>query len=159
MSFVMDFISNSHYRYILQISASVILLLFGLYSFRSNPMKNVHVSNKNTKGSLVHNGVTAFLVTFSNPLIIMLMMGLFAQFAFIIPDHPFEMSVGYFGIIAGAMLWWYGLTWLVDKIRAVFDTNGIQIINKVVGSIVIIMSIIVLIGTVFNLYTLPSIGQ
>lgn len=159
MSFVMDFISNSHYRYILQISASVILMLFGLYSFRSNPMKNVHVSNKNTKGSLVHNGVTAFLVTFSNPLIIMLMMGLFAQFAFIIPDHPFEMSVGFFGIIAGAMLWWYGLTWLVDKIRAVFDTNGIQIINKVVGSIVIIMSIIVLIGTVFNLYTLPSIGQ
>ena len=70
--------------------------------------------------------------------------------------HP---RPSYFGIIAGAMLWWYGLTWLVDKIRAVFDTNGIQIINKVVGSIVIIMSIIVLIGTVFNLYTLPSIGQ
>ena len=53
---------------------------------------------------------------------------------------------------------WYGLTWLVDKIRAVFDTNGIQIINKVVGSIVIVMSIIVLIGTVFNLYTLPTIN-
>ena len=158
MSFVMDFISNSHYRYILQLTASIILLIFGIYSFRSNPMKNMHVSNKSTKGSLVHNGVTAFLVTFSNPLIIMLMMGLFAQFAFIIPDHPFEMSVGYVGIIAGAMLWWYGLTWLVDKIRAVFDTNGIQLINKVVGSIVIIMSIIVFIGTVFNLYTLPSVG-
>ena len=145
MSFVMDFIGNAHYRYILQISASIILLIFGIYSFRSNPMKNMHVSQKNGKGSLIHNGVTAFLVTFSNPLIIMLMMGLFAQFAFIIPDHPFEMSVGYAGI--------------VDKIRAVFDTNGIQLINKVVGSIVIIMSIIVLVGTVFNLYTLPSIGH
>ena len=88
----------------------------------------------------------------------MLMMGLFAQFAFIIPNHPVEMCAGYIGIIGGAMLWWYGLTWLVDKIRAVFDTNGIQIINKVVGSIVIVMSIIVLIGTVFNLYTLPTIN-
>ena len=68
------------------------------------------------------------------------------------------MCAGYIGIIGGAMLWWYGLTWLVDKIRAVFDTNGIQIINKVVGSIVIVMSIIVLIGTVFNLYTLPTIN-
>ena len=159
MSFVMDFIGNAHYRYILQISESIILLIFGIYSFWSNPMKNMHVSQKNGKGSLIHNGVTAFLVTFSNPLIIMLMMGLFAQFAFIIPDHPFEMSVGYAGIVVGAMLWWYGLTWLVDKIRAVFDTNGIQLINKVVGSIVIIMSIIVLVGTVFNLYTLPSIGH
>ena len=46
MSFVMDFISNSHYIYILQISASVILMLFGLYSFRSNPMKNVHVRTR-----------------------------------------------------------------------------------------------------------------
>lgn len=158
MSFVMDFISNSHYRYILQISASIILMIFGIYSFRSNPMKKVHVSNRGNKGSLIHNCITAFLVTFSNPLIIMLMMGLFAQFAFIIPNHPVEMCAGYIGIIGGAMLWWYGLTWLVDKIRAVFDTNGIQIINKVVGSIVIVMSIIVLIGTVFNLYTLPTIN-
>lgn len=158
MSFVMDFISNSHYRYILQISASIILMIFGIYSFISNPMKKVHVSNRGTKGSLIHNCITAFLVTFSNPLIIMLMMGLFAQFAFIIPNHPVEMCAGYIGIIGGAMLWWYGLTWLVDKIRAVFDTNGIQIINKVVGSIVIVMSIIVLIGTVFNLYTLPTIN-
>ena len=158
MSFVMDFISNSHYRYILQISASIILMIFGIYSFRSNPMKKVHVSNRGTKGSLIHNCITAFLVTFSNPLIIMLMMGLFAQFAFIIPNHPVEMCAGYIGIIGGAMLWWYGLTWLVDKIRAVFDTNGIQIINKVVGSIVIVMSIIVLIVTVFNLYTLPTIN-
>lgn len=159
MSFVMDFINNAHYRYILQISASFILMIFGIYSFRSNPMKKMHVSRRGTKGSLVHNCVTAFLVTFSNPLIIMLMMGLYAQFAFIIPDHPLEMCAGYLGIIGGALLWWYGLTWLVDKIRAVFDTNGIQIINKVVGSIVIIMSIIVLIGTVFNLYTLPTIAH
>lgn len=156
MSFVMDFISNDHYRYILQISASVILLIFGIYSFRSNPVKKVHVSKRRGKGSLVHNGVTAFLVTFSNPLIIMLMMGLFAQFAFVIPNRPMVMSFGYIGILAGALLWWYGLTWLVDKIRAVFDTNGIQLINKIVGGIVITMSIIVLIGTVFNLYTLPG---
>ncbi len=159
MSFVMDFISNGHYRYILQISASIILLAFGVYSYRSNPMKKVHVSNRNGKGSLVHNGVTAFLVTFSNPLIIMLMMGLFAQFAFIIPDHPLEMCAGYIGIIAGALMWWYGLTWLIDRIRGVFDNSGILIINRVVGSIVIIMSVLVLIGTVFNLYTLPTMSH
>lgn len=155
MSFVMDFIGNAHYRYVLQITASIVLMAFGIYSYRSNPMKNMHVSRKNQKGSLVHNGVTAFLVTFSNPLIIMLFMGLFAQLAFIIPDHPLEMCVGYAGIITGAMMWWYGLTWLVDKIRAVFDASGIIIINRVVGCLVIALSILVLVGTVFNLYTLP----
>ena len=57
------------------------------------------------------------------------------------------------GILAGALLWWFGLTWLIDKIRGKFDDNGIIIINKIIGSIVIICSIVILIGTVFNLYT------
>ena len=152
MSFVMDFIGNAHYRYILQISASIILLIFGIYSFRSNPMKNMHVSQKNGKGSLIHNGVTAFLVTFSNPLIIFLFMGLFAQFAFVIPDRPFEMIVGFASIVGGALVWWYGLTWLIDKVRGIFDSSGIRIINQIIGAIVIIFSVIFLFGTCTNLY-------
>ena len=48
---------------------------------------------------------------------------------------------------------WYGLTWLIDKIREKFDTGGILIINKVIGSTVIVLSIVILIGTIFNLYT------
>ena len=115
----------------------------------------MHVSGKQ-KDSLVHNGVTAFLVTFSNPLIIFLFIGLFAQFSFVIPNHPIEMFLGFLSIPFGALLWWYGLTWLIDKIRGIFDTNGIVIINKVIGSVVILFSLIVLFGTVFNLYTLPT---
>lgn len=105
------------------------------------------------KGSLTQNGVTAFLVTFSNPLIIFLFMASFAQFAFIIPDHTFEMTIGYVSIVLGALLWWWGLTWLVDKIRNIFDNNGILIMNRIIGSLVMIVSAIMLIGTVFNLYT------
>jgi threonine/homoserine/homoserine lactone efflux protein len=115
----------------------------------------MHVSGKQ-KDSLIHNGVTAFLVTFSNPLIIFLFIGLFAQFSFVIPNHPIEMFLGFLSIPFGALLWWYGLTWLIDKIRGIFDTNGIVIINKVIGSVVILFSLIVLFGTVFNLYTLPT---
>jgi hypothetical protein len=53
------------------------------------------------------------------------------------------------------MLWWFGLSWLVDKVRGKFDQSGILIINRVVGCIVVIFSLIMLLGTVFNLYTLP----
>jgi hypothetical protein len=63
------------------------------------------------------------------------------------------MVSGYLGIFGGALLWWYGLTWVIDKVRGKFDNNGIVIINKIIGSIVIVCSIIILIGTVFNLYT------
>ena len=115
----------------------------------------MHVSGKK-KGTLIHNGVTAFLVTFSNPLIIFLFIALYAQFTFVVPNHPFEMFLGYLSIPLGALIWWYGLTWLIDKLRAIFDVNGILIINKVIGSVVILFSLIVLFGTVFNFYKLPN---
>jgi threonine/homoserine/homoserine lactone efflux protein len=155
MSFVMDFVNNAQTKFLLQLMGSVILLIFGIISYRANPTKNMHMSSKQ-KGTLWHNGFTAFLVTFSNPLIIFLFMGCFAQFAFVVPDHPVEMCLGYLSIVFGALLWWYGLTWLIDKVRTIFDTTGIIIINKVIGSIVIIFSLIVLFGTMFNLYTLPE---
>ena len=155
MSFVMDFVGNEHNRFVLQLSGSVVLLLFGVYCYRSNPTKNMHQSSKNQKGTLAHNGITAFLVTLSNPLIIFLFIFLFAQFAFVVNDRPFEMTIGYISIIIGAMLWWFGLTWLIDKVRGKFDNYGIVLINRVVGCIVVIFSVIMLLGTVFNLYKLP----
>lgn len=154
MNFVLNFINNTQNRFFLQIVGSILLLFFGLYCYRSNPMKNMHKSS-NKKGTLIHNGVTAFIVTFSNPLIIFLFMATFAQFAFIIPNRPLEMSFGFLCILLGAVLWWFGLTWLIDKIRGKFDTNGILLINKIIGGIVIVISIIALLGTIFNIYTLP----
>lgn len=153
MSFVMDFVNNAHNRFYLQIIGSILLLVFGVYTYRSDPSRNIHKSS-NQKGSLLHNGVTAFFVTFSNPLIVFLFMATFAQFAFVIPNHPFEMCVGFLSIVAGAMLWWFGLTWLVDKVGSKFDNSGLKIINQVIGSIVVIGSIIMLFGTVTNLYRL-----
>ena len=155
MSFVMNLVNNAETKFLLQILGSIILLIFGIISFRANPTKNMHISSKQ-KGTLWHNGITAFLVTFSNPLIIFLFMGCFAQFAFVVPHHPLEMFFGYLSIVFGALLWWYGLTWIIDKVRTIFDTSGIIIINKVIGSIVILFSLIVLFGTMFNLYTLPE---
>ena len=139
MSFIMDLITNPTNKFWLQISGSAILLLFGVYCFKANPTRNIHRGGTK-KGSLTHNAITAFFVTLSNPLIIFLFMGTFAQFAF--------------SIVIGALIWWFGLSWLINKIRGKFDDNGILIINKVIGSLVIAFSLLVLIGTVFNLYTI-----
>ncbi len=151
MSFVMDFVNNGQNKFYLQIIGSVLLLIFGVYTYRSDPTRNIHKSS-NQKGSLLHNGVTAFFVTFSNPLIIFLFMATFAQFAFVLPDHSFEMCVGFLSIFGGAMLWWFGLTWLIDKVGSRFDNSELKIINQIIGSVVMIFSVIMLFGTVTNLY-------
>ena len=151
MAFVMDFINNEQNKFYLQIIGSLLLLAFGVYTWRSDPTKNMHQSGQQ-KGTLWYNAWTAFLVTFSNPLIIFLFVALFAQIAFVIPDHPFEMLVGFASIVGGALLWWYGLSWVVDKVRLIFDNHGIRIINQVIGAIVTLFAAISLFGTVTNLY-------
>ena len=150
MAFVMDFVNNPQNRYYLQILGSLMLMAFGWYTYHTDPTRNMHMSSQE-KGTLWYNTWTAFLVTLSNPLIVFLFMALYAQFAFVLPDHPFEMIVGFLSIVGGALLWWWGLTWLVDKIRSKFDENGIRRINQVIGVAVIIGSIIMLLGTTTNL--------
>ncbi len=154
MSFAAHLLIENHQnRFLLQIIGSIMLLVFGLYCYCSDPTKNIRATSNN-KGSLLHNGVTAFLVTFSNPLIIFLFMACFAQFALVPTDPPLQVGVSYICIICGAIMWWFGLTWLIDKIRNKFDATGIVIINKIIGSVVMTFSVIMLIGTLLNFYTL-----
>jgi threonine/homoserine/homoserine lactone efflux protein len=150
MAFVMDFVNNPQNRFYLQILGSLMLMAFGWYTYRTDPTRNMHQSGQE-KGTLWYNTWTAFLVTLSNPLIVFLFMALYAQFAFVLPDHPFEMLVGFLSIVGGALLWWWSLTWLVDKIRTKFDEFGIRLINQIIGVAVIIGSIIMLLGTTTNL--------
>jgi threonine/homoserine/homoserine lactone efflux protein len=150
MTFVMDFVDNPHTRFYLQIAGSILLMAFGWYTYRTDPTRKMHQSGQE-RGTLWYNGVTAFLVTLSNPLIVLLFVALYAQFAFVLPNHPFEMLVGFASIVGGALLWWWGLTWLVDKIRMKFDQNGVKLINQIIGVAVIIGSIIMLLGTTTNL--------
>ena len=150
MAFVMDFVTNAQNRFYLQIVGSLMLLGFGFYTYRTNPTRKMHQSGQQ-KGTMWYNTWTAFLVTLSNPLIVFLFMALYAQFAFVLPDHPFEMVVGFLSIVGGALLWWWWLSWLVDKIRTVFNEQGIRLINQVIGVAVIIGSLIMLLGTTTNL--------
>lgn len=152
MGMVVELVSNDTNRFYLQIAGSLMLLAFGVFTYRTDPTKKMRKPGQN-KGTLTHNGITAFLVTLSNPLIIFLFMALYAQFSFgLQPDKPVELVAGFVSIIGGALLWWWGLTWLVDVIRLKFDNNGIRIINRIIGTLVIIGSIIVLLTTLFSLH-------
>ena len=152
MGMVVELISNDTNRFYLQIVGSLMLLAFGVFTYRTDPTKNLRKPGQN-KGTLTHNGITAFLVTLSNPLIVFLFMALYAQFSFGLQiDKPIELVAGFISIIGGALLWWWGLTWLVDVIRLKFDNNGIRIINRVIGTLVIVGSIIVLLTTLFSLH-------
>ncbi len=139
MSFVIDIIRDVRVAFWIKLAGSLLLFLFGLYTYRSNPAGRVKPVSRN-KGTLFHHFLTGFLVTFSNPLIVFLFVGLFGQFTFILPGNPVPQVVGYVFIVAGALGWWFGLTWLVDKVRGRFDVRGIWRINRAIGLVVMVVS-------------------
>ena len=145
MSFVFEYINANIFS--LQLFGSILLLLFGIYTFRSNPVRSLRPASTN-KGTYLHNFLTAFLVTLSNPLIIFLFVGLFARFTFIGNGGVGEAVIGFMGIVAGALSWWFGITYFVNKVRKQFNLRGIWILNRVIGGIVILVSIL---GVVYTL--------
>ena len=148
MSFMDEFLAKN--QVLLQIVGSVMLLMFGIYTFRSNPVHSIRPVSS-TPGSYLHNFVTAFFVTFSNPLIIFLFIGLFARFSFVMPGSPLGLQlVGYLAIVLGALLWWFGITYFVNKVRTRFNLRGIWILNRVIGVIVMLMSVVGFIYTILK---------
>jgi len=141
MSFVMDFVSNPQTLHWLQLMGAVMLFGFGYYTYRSNPIKDLHPSS-NRRGTYLHNGITGFLVTLSNPLIIFLFVALYARFAFIVPGRPFEQTMGYIGIMVGAISWWFWLTYSINKVRAKFELKGIIWLNRTIGVVVMVVSLL-----------------
>jgi threonine/homoserine/homoserine lactone efflux protein len=152
MSFVVDIIENPIIAYWIKVAGSILLFIFGVWTFRSNPAQQIRPVSKN-KSNLVHNFITGFLVTLSNPLILFLFVAMFGQFTFVVNNFVPQI-VGYVFIVVGALLWWFGLTWLINKVRNRFDVRGIWIINRIIGVIVMVVSaavaISVLTGNFFS---------
>ena len=148
MSFMDEFLTR--HQVLLQIVGSIMLFVFGIFTFRSNPVRAIRpVSAK--KGTYSHNFLTAFLVTLSNPLIIFLVIGLFARFSFVMPGSAIGFQqVGYWAIVLGALLWWFGITYLVNKVRARFNVRGIWILNRIIGGVVMLASVMSLVYTILG---------
>ena len=147
MSFIMDTIESPTVAFWIKVVGSVLLFLFGLLTFKSNPIERVKPVSHN-KGTLFHNFISGFLVTISNPLIIFLFIAMYGQMTFILPDSPLLQIIGYLFVIVGAVGWWFLLTWLIDKVRNKFNVRGIWLINRIIGSVVMLVSVLILLHTV-----------
>lgn len=150
MSFVMEIIDNEQNIFWMKLIGSIMLFSFGIYMFRTDPRKCLRPSMRK-RGTLLHNFTTALLVTLSNPLIIFLFIALFNMLTFVIPGNLFGQCVGYLSIVAGAMIWWLGLTYIINKMKSSFGLRGIMRLNRSIGVIVLIASFIYAGMTLANL--------
>ena len=139
MGIVIDFIQNN--QEILQIIGGLLLIFFGIYTYRTNPSKSLHKPKKAPK-NYYQDSLTAFGITLTNPFIIFLYIALFARFNFLSDANPFLILIGLASLALGAVTWWFIITFLVSKVRNTFNVRGLWIMNRIVGVVIIVLSVV-----------------
>ena len=147
MYLVVDIIEDPIIALWIKLIGSALLLAFGIYTFRSIPKSKVvdEEAPVETKHALTGFIISGFVITVSNPLIILLFVALFGQFTFILAGNWFTQILGYISIVIGALTWWFVLTWLIDKVRSKFNQKVIWWINRIIGIIVMIVSALMIV--------------
>lgn len=140
LSFITDVIER--HQFALQVFGSIVLAAFGLFLFRKNPtrsLKTAEVDGRSYWGDFI----SGFFLTVSNPLILFFIIGLFARFNFILPEYDIIHYIwAYMTIFGGAMIWWYIVTLLVNKLRSRFNVRSLWLVNRIVATILIAMAVI-----------------
>jgi len=156
ISLVTDFIAD-HVN-LLQIIGSIILIVYAVYMIFHNPVSQIK-ENIDQRDDYMRDTATGFLFTLSNPLIMFLIIPLFARFSFPLPEYRFyHIIIGYASIVLGALLWWSVITFFVDKVRTHFNIRSMWLINRIIGSIILILSLYGLVtGTIAYLQQLNVI--
>ena len=132
ISFVTDYIEDN--VTMLQILGSVILIVYASYMILHNPESD-RVRDTNDKDDNTRDAITGFFFTLSNPLILFLVIPLFARFGFPNPEEHkwYHIILGYLFIAGGALLWWTVITYAVDKVRSQFTMGGLLLVISLYG--------------------------
>ncbi len=141
LSFIEDFLTRN--QNVIQLLGSGVLIGFAIYLLRKNPVASLRGSGGDDTASPRKDILGGFLFTFSNPLILFLIVGLFARFNFLSADIKwYHYVVGYLAIVAGALGWWWIVTYTVNRVRAHFNLRSMWLVNRIIGLIILIFGIV-----------------
>ena len=141
LSFISEFLSEN--KKILQIAGSIILVLFGIGVFRSNPLKVWTPSYLPENTRYVKDFFSSFVLTFSNIAIVFVLIGLYTRFSFNPFYEGFHVVIaGIAGFITAALLCWFFITTLVSRLRKKFKRNGLLVLNRVIGGVFVIIGLV-----------------
>ncbi|MBO4805225.1 MAG: LysE family transporter [Paludibacteraceae bacterium] len=158
MSMIIDFIEKNEFY--LSIIGSIIVIIFGIHTFRDNPTRNLAKQEQNdkTNKNYVQDFVTSFCLTITNPLVIFLFIALFAKFSFVTEETTFlENICGIVFIMTGAFIWWTIVVNIVNMFRDRFNIRRLNRINQITGIVLVVLAVISLIATLNKFGKVPNL--
>jgi threonine/homoserine/homoserine lactone efflux protein len=139
LSIIIDFIRR--YELYFKLVGLFVLILLGIYIFRSNPTKQIQ-THKRRGSSHLQDYLTTFLITLSNPLSIFVFVAIFTGYSIVMQfSQPLEALLTIGGIFIGCSLWWILITGFANLFRHKFTINTLYWANRIIGLGVIIIAV------------------
>lgn len=152
LTYIIEFI-RAH-ELVFQILGAIMLLAMGLFIFLKNPVADLK-RYKRKGSSYFSDALSTFLITFPNPLVIFIFLGIFASSGIVFQmDEPLAAFLLVGGIFLGANIWWMTLTGLVSLFRHKFNLRVLWWFNKIAGVVIIVLVLVTFIVSLLEHFTI-----
>ncbi len=141
LTFINDFITE--YREWVMIFGGLIVAMFGLKLFTTNPvkqLKRVHEGNH----QYWQDFASSFIMTITNPGALILIIGLFAFVGIDLEMNESGLIIAstLWGVFSGAVIWWFSLSTTINSFRNKFRLRTLLMINRIAGIVIMVLGII-----------------
>lgn len=138
------------YSTFLQIAGGVLLMVFGIRTYVSDPLHGRGVETVASRpvngGPLVRTFASTFALTITNPITLFGFAALFAGLTGLAGKAATYVNAGVLvsGVFIGSMTWWFTLTSIVGFLHARIDARVMRVINHGSGIVVALFGMMVL---------------
>jgi threonine/homoserine/homoserine lactone efflux protein len=143
VTLISDFIST-HQQW-LRLMGGVLLLILGYRTFRSHASTDTPINGANGH---VRAFISTFLLTLTNPMTLFVFAAVFAGVGLnkIIGDN-WSGTFLVAGVFLGSLSWFTLLTALVHFFREKITANGVTLVNKIAGTLLILFGAFALLNS------------
>ncbi len=135
LSVVMSFVEDN--LIIVKVIGGISVVIAGVVIFMKNPVVQIRRSRAG-KNNLWTDFISTFLLTLSNPALILIFVALFAALG-VTTDGLGQMDgpVMVLGVFSGAALWWFSLTFTIGLLRHKIRPRHLLWINRSSGALIV----------------------
>ena len=141
-SFISSLIESN--MVILTVLGGICVVVVGVNIFMTNPVVQIR-RNRAGKSNLWQDYISTFLLTLTNPAFILWLVVIFTALGVDMSEAEVSVTrlrVGVAmitGFLAGASVWWFLLTTVINRLRNRFRPRHLLWINRVAGVIIVVL--------------------
>ena len=131
-----------------RIGGAIVLFSLGIVIFLSHP-ERIQIKRLEKPTLPFKHLATTFAFAISNPYVMFYFLAIFSGFGVALTvKEPLMAVFVLLGFIIGDLLWWFGLTWIIDRFRKRFSLKFLRWYNRLAGAGIILFVLVFLVQTI-----------